>query len=371
MDRKTFVRQLEQLLADWPDPQEREEQILYYEEMLVDLSDEQASQKIEQLGGPQGVAEELRRKKGLPARADAGWQDDQSGWEQPQRPSLEQRLAERKSKNRRRGRIVAAVIAAVVVLAAAAAGAVWLLCRPQQPGGESGSNSEAGGSSSALVSESADSGAVGASSGSDQSLQVSGQLPEEAALATRLVVETKGAELAVKSGDAWNIAGSDNAAVRSSVEDDCLQLELETGAFVLTVPAGVTDIQITGSQGRLDLRQLETDSLQLDISAADAALQDVIAVRLSVTLQMGSFQADSLVLTDALTLDLQNANAQISMKQPESYGYAVECQQGSLTLGPDSWTSEDQPQQAQQTAEGFQFDLKIQQGNSSILFAQP
>lgn len=65
MNRREFIRQLDDLLADWPNPQEREEKILQYQEMLADLSEKEACQKIDDMGGAQGVAQELRRKKGL------------------------------------------------------------------------------------------------------------------------------------------------------------------------------------------------------------------------------------------------------------------------------------------------------------------
>lgn len=392
MDRKTFVRQLEALLADWPDPQEREEQILYYEEMLVDLTDEQASQRIEQLGGPQRVAEELRRKKGLPPQpaADAGWQ--QAGWDWGSaggsQPPLEQRLAETKRKNRRRSRhILAAAVAGVVVLAAAAGVAVWMLSRQQQPGAESGSGSMASsvvpssGSSAALSGSTAPDGSSAPSSGaasgsspassSEPVLPVSGQLPEEAEQATQLTVNATGADLTVKSGEEWKLTTSENASVQSSVTEDTLDLQLANGAFVLTVPAGVTDIQITASQGRLDLLQLEADSIQLDSITADTAVENVSAASLSVDLQMGNLQASGLSLTEELDLELRNGSAQITMEQPASYGYTVDCSQGSLVLGQESWTSESQPQQAQQTGEGFQFDIEVTQGSGSILFAAP
>lgn len=389
MDRKTFVRQLEALLADWPDPQEREEQILYYEEMLVDLTDEEASQRIEQLGGPQRVAEELRRQKGLPPQpaAGAGWQ--QAGWDWgSSQPPLEQRLAENKLKKRRRSRrILAAAVAGVVVLAAAAGGVVWMFSRQQQPGAESGSGSMASsvvpssGSSAALSGSTAPEGSSAPSSGaasgsvaassSEPILPVMEQLPEEAEQATGLTVNATGADLTVKSGEEWKLTTSEDALVQSSVTEDTLDLKLESGTFVLTVPAGVTDIQITASQGRLDLRQLKADSIQLDSITADTALENVSAASLSVDLQMGNLQASGLSLTEELDLELRSGSAQITMEQPVTYGYTVDCSQGSLVLGQESWTSESQPQQAQQTGEGFQFDIEVTQGSGSILFAAP
>ncbi len=383
MDRKTFIRQLEALLADWPDPQEREEQILYYEELLVDLTAEQASQRIEQLGGPRRVAAELRRKKGLPPQpAGTAWQ--QAGWDWNDAGSqlpLEQRLAETKRKNRRRGRrILAAAVVCAVVLAAAAGGVIWLLSR-QQPGAESGSGSTAssgesaapssGSSAPASAPSSGTASAAGAASGQEPVLPVIGQLPEEAAQATGLTVNAAGAELTVKSGDAWQLTTSENALVQSSVAEDTLDLQLENGAFVLTVPAGVEDVQITASQGRLELRQLEAESIRLDSTAAETALDNVGAASLQVTLQRGNLQAGGLSLTQRLELDLRSGSAQLLMEKPASYGYTVTCSQGSLVLGQQSWTGDIQPQQAAQEGEGVQFHLAVAQGSGSILLAAP
>lgn len=406
MDRKTFIQQLEQLLRDWPDPQEREEQILYYEEMLVDLTDEQASQRIDQLGGPQKVAQELRKQKGLPpvAQTASAAEDAQAsdwGWDaadarqsqQTAQSDLKQKLAQRKEKNRRRTRMVIAAVAAVVVLLAVAVGAcVWMLTHREQPGSESGAGSSSQAPSSVAPSSAAsgaasgsDSGAASgsdsdssassgsqtsdsAASGSQESLPVSGQLPEGVEQATSLKVDASGAELVLKSGDEWVLATGEEAIVQSGLEQDCLNLKLGSGAFVLTVPAGVTDIEITADKGRLDLRQLETEDLQLEISNADAELETVTASELTVKLQQGNMQAADLVLAEELDLDLQNGNAQIVLQQPESYGYTVECQQGNLVLDKNSWNGEAQPQQAQQAGEGLQFEIKVKQGSGSITF---
>lgn len=197
---------------------------------------------------------------------------------------------------------------------------------------------------------------------------MSGQLPEGVEQATSLKVDASGAELVLKSGDEWVLATGEEAIVQSGLEQDCLNLKLGSGAFVLTVPAGVTDIEITADKGRLDLRQLETEDLQLEISNADAELETVTASELTVKLQQGNMQAAGLVLAEELDLDLQNGNAQIVLQQPESYGYTVECQQGNLVLDKNSWNGEAQPQQAQQAGEGLQFEIKVKQGSGSITF---
>lgn len=403
MDRKTFIRQLERLLVDWPDAQEREEQILYYEEMLVDLTEEQAAQRVEQLGGPQKVAEELRRAKGLPPQplTDPGWQpgaSQEGDWEQPagqadgsENDQFRQHLSETKMKNRRRGRVVVtAAILAVVLLAAAAGGAVWLLSRRAEPAGSGSSGSSslpssstsvpAAGDSSAADSgvdsasgqPGADSGSSGSSassaSGLTESLPVSGQLPEGVEQAAGLVVNASGVNLTVKGGDAWNLAAGANSSMQSSLEGNQLELQLDAGAFVLTVPAGVTDIEITADKGRLDLRQLESGNVELDIANADLELEEITADSLSVALRQGNLQAGSLLLSQKLGLQLEQGSAQVVLAQPESYGYTVECQQGSLVLDTNSWNGEAQPQQAQQAGEGLQFEINVKQGSSSITF---